>query len=139
MTADGEGDEDDEDEDGAARREREAFDEQERERLRNVRPTVSRWISSIRGAPVPAPTVEGDAAATAAAVVAQDPTFTLSYSLPPSRPLALPALALSPAAAAAAAGHKRPAPVSRVFSAEEREGNRRRNADGFSKVLLGAA
>jgi len=137
MTADGEGDEDDEDEDGAARREREAFDEQERERLRNVRPTVSRWISSIRGAPAPAPAVEGDAAA--AAVVAQDPTFTLSYSLPPSRPLALHALALSPAATAAAAGHKRPAPVSRVFSAEEREGNRRRNADGFSKVLLGAA
>ncbi|BGP19427.1 hypothetical protein JCM10213_000664 [Rhodosporidiobolus nylandii] len=133
VTADGS----DEDEDPAAAA-RAAAQEEERLRRASIKPTVARWVSSIRAAAPPAPAIafvsEGAPPPTPAAPAAE-PTFTLSYSLPEGLDFDPPQRApLEPPMK-----RVREAPKSRRFSAEETADLRRKNEDGRRKVMLGVA
>ncbi|GAA5968388.1 hypothetical protein JCM11641_007616 [Rhodosporidiobolus odoratus] len=96
--------------------------EEERVRRANIKPTVARWISSIRPP-------QGSTTSTATTL---EPVFALSYSVPEG-------LFEVPQQAEQSPVKKvREAPKSRRFSPEEREQIRRMNEDGWRKVMLGA-
>ncbi|GAA5831996.1 hypothetical protein JCM11251_002779 [Rhodosporidiobolus azoricus] len=120
--------------DSAAVAKAKAADE-ERLRRANLKPTVARWISSIRPPAPPAPPAQvGGTAAPApppTTTTAEEASFRLSYSVPEG-------LSFEGAQPPPVKKSKGP-PQTRSFSAAEKAEMRRRNEDGWRKVLLGAA
>jgi hypothetical protein len=129
-----------------------------------VKPFVARWISSIK--PLPSSNAAGSAPASGPeglpSPTAEEPIYHCTYSLPESRTPELasfvealhnnyhhqpppPAANGEGGAAGSVSGSKekeikrRGEPVTRRYTEEEKEANRKRNEEGWRKVLLGAA
>lgn len=106
--------------------------EEERRRRDNIKPTVARWVSSIRSVAAPPPTNPSDAANPPPSPA--EPSFSLTYSLPEGRALDL-SMSLPPPVKKP----RREPPVSRRFGEDEKREMRRLNEEGWRKVMLGAA
>lgn len=133
VTADGEGGEGEGEEEEvlSAAAAKAAAIEEERARRALIKPTVSRWISSIRPPAPPASNADADPSAPPPAPL--EPTFHLSYSLAEGRAVDFSASLPPPAAKKA-----RQAPVSRRFGEEEKREMRRGNEEGWRRVMFRA-